>query len=101
MYKELCNLNPYKSTRLDNIPALFIKDRESELTKPMTFIVNISISSGIVPDQLKASRVKHLFKKNSKLDIGNYRPVSILCIISKILEKPVRKLLSSTCEKKV
>ena len=74
IYKELCNLNPYKSTGIDNIPARFIKDGASELTKPITFIVNLSISSGIVPDQLKTARVKPLFKKNNRLDIGNYRP---------------------------
>ena len=95
IYKELCNLNPHKSTGIDNIPARFIKDGASELTKPITYIVNLSISSGIVPDQLKTARVKPLFKKNSRLDIGNYRPVSILCIISKILEKSVYNQLES------
>ena len=41
------------------------------------------------PRSIKTARVKPLFKTNSRLDIGNYRPVSILCIISKILEKSV------------
>ena len=49
----------------------------------------MSIDTGIVPDELKFAKVKPFYKKNSRLDAGNYRPVSILCIISKILERAV------------
>ena len=48
-----------------------------------------SIVTNTVPDELKFAKVKPLFKKNSRLDVGNYRPVSILCIVSKILERAV------------
>ena len=95
IYKELCNLNSFKSTGLDDIPARFVKDAAKALTKPVTYIVNLSITSGIVPDQLKSARVKPLFKKNNRTEVGNYRPVSILCIISKILEKAVYQQLES------
>ena len=40
-----------------------------------------------VPTDMKFARVKPLFKKNSRSDVGNYKPVSILSIVSKILEK--------------
>ena len=89
IYKELKTLNSYKSTGIDNIPARFIRDGAKPLAKPITYLVNLSISTGIVPNELKLAKVKPLYKKNSKKDIGNYRPVSILCIISKILEKSV------------
>lgn len=95
IYKELCSLNSFKSTGIDNIPARFIKDGASALAKPITYIVNLSITSGIVPEELKLARVKPLYKKNSRAEIGNYRPVSILCIISKILEKAVYKQLEA------
>ena len=81
IYKELCHLNSFKSTGLDDIPARFVKDAATTLTKPINFIVNLSITSGIVPDQLKSARVKPLFKKNNRSEVGNYRPISILCII--------------------
>ena len=42
---------------------------------------------------MKFARVKPLFKKNSRSDVGNYRPVSILSVVSKILEKAVYKQL--------
>ncbi len=53
------------------------------------YTVNLSITTNVVPDAFKCARVKPLFKKNSRLDEGNYRPVSILCIASKILERAV------------
>ena len=49
----------------------------------------MSIESEKVPDLLKQAIVKPLFKKGSRLEVGNYRPVSLLCITSKILEKAV------------
>ena len=52
---------------------------------PNTFIVYLSLSSGKVPHDMKVARVKPLYKKNSSLEAGNYKPVSILSIVSKIL----------------
>ena len=49
----------------------------------------MSINSGIVPDEMKFARVGPFFKKNSQLDVSNYRPVSILSIVSKILERSI------------
>ena len=87
--KELLGLNPSKSTGLDSIPARFLRDGASVLKGPLTHIINLSITSGIVPDDFKVTKVKPLFKKNKQTDVGNYRPVSILNIVSKVLEKTV------------
>ena len=61
---------------LDDIPARFIRDGAPILKIPITFIVNLSITSGTVPGDMKVARVKPLYKKNSSLEAGNYRPVS-------------------------
>lgn len=95
VYKELCMLNSAKSTGIDNIPARFLKDGASFLKIPITFIVNKSLVENRVPVELKSARVKPLHKKNSKTDVGNYRPVSILCIVSKILERAVYNQLET------
>ncbi len=87
--KELKKLNASKSTGLDGIPARFLKDGHEVLCHPIGYIVNLSITSGIVPNAFKCARVKPLFKKNSRLEVGNYRPVSILIVASKILERAV------------
>lgn len=89
VFKEILRLNPNKSTGIDNIPVKFLKDGAKFVTNPITFIINLSISSSTIPDDLKFARVRPLFKKNSRLDVGNYRPVSILSVISKILERAV------------
>ena len=54
------------------------------------YIVNLSSSENTVPEDMKLTRVKPLLKKNSALDVGNYRPVSILNVVSKILERAIR-----------
>ena len=72
IFKELVNVNPTKSTGLDDIPARFIKDGAIVLTTPITHIVNLSITSGVVPNNMKMARIKPLYKKNSPLDVGNY-----------------------------
>ena len=89
IYKELCKLNSSEGTGSDNIPARFVKDAASVLIKPVNDIVNLSIQTGIVPCELKNARVVPLFKKNKRSDVSNYRPVSILSVVSKILEKAV------------
>ena len=93
VYKELCSLNISKSTGLDGIPARFLKDAAPILKVPVTFLINLSMSEGEVPDELKMAKVKPLFKKNDRLKPENYRPVSILSIVSKVLEKAVHKQL--------
>lgn len=95
VYKELCNLNVSKSTGLDGIPAKFLKDAAPFIKIPITFLINMSISEATVPKDLKLAKVKPLFKKGDRLKPENYRPVSILSIVSKILEKAVYSQLES------
>jgi hypothetical protein len=89
IFKELCSLNHGKSTGLDRISPRFLKDGANILTTPIAHIVNLSIRTGSVPDDLKVARVTPLYKKKSKVEVGNYRPVSVLSTVSKILEKSV------------
>ncbi|KAK3085363.1 hypothetical protein FSP39_002164 [Pinctada imbricata] len=89
IFKELRNLNTGKSTGLDGIPARFLKDAAEVLKIPITFIINLSITNQTVPEDLKVAKVKPLFKKNNRLKPENYRPVSILSIVSKLLEKAI------------
>ena len=89
VFKELCKLNSSKATGSDNIPARFVKDAASVLTRPITHIVSLSIQTGIVPRSLKSATVVPLFKKNKRSDVSNYRPVSVISVVPKILEKAV------------
>ena len=62
VFSELCKLQPSKSTGLDNIPARFLRDGASILKHPITYIINLSINTSSVPDDLKCARVKPLDK---------------------------------------
>lgn len=92
---ELSKLNCSKSTGLDDIPARFLKDAAPFIKIHITFLINSSIVNESVPNDLKSAKVKPLFKKNSRSEVSNYRPVSILSIVSKILERAVYTQLES------
>ena len=57
------------------------------IDRPLTYLCNLSISQGIFPDILKMANVIPLYKKDDAMLFNNYRPVSLLCSLSKILEK--------------
>ena len=61
-------------------------------------IINMSLSSGIVPTKWKIAKVIPLYKSGPKSDIGNYRPISILPVLSKVLESLVHQKLISYLE---
>ena len=82
--KCLLKLGANKATGLDGIPARFIKDSASIVSVPIVHIINLSMITDGVPDDLKSARVVPLFKKHDNTETGNYRPVSILNIVSKV-----------------
>lgn len=86
---KLKQLDSSKATGLDNIPSRFLKDAAENISPSITHIINMSIEYGYFPKDLKNAKVIPLYKKGSKLDQGNYRPVSILCTLSKVIERIV------------
>ena len=94
---KIINSASAKSCELDPIPTTLLYENLDILLPTITNIINTSLTSGIVPRDLKTAVVKPLLKKPSP-DINllkNYRPISNLPFLSKILEKVVlHKLLS-------
>jgi hypothetical protein len=88
---QLKILNVSKSYGPDGIPPLLLKEAGQSISSSLCKLFNISISSGIFPNEWKTANVHPLFKKGDKHIIQNYRPVSILNILSKIFEKIVYK----------
>jgi len=78
-----------KAAGIDNIKAVFLKDGASILGKPIAKLCNLSIKLSTFPDKCKVAKLKPLFKKGSKTEPKNYRPISLLPLISKIFEKVV------------
>ena len=88
--EKICNilkgLNPSKAAGIDNLSGKFLKDGADILAKPISQLCNISIKLNSYPRSCKIEKVKPLFKKGSKTDPQNYRPISLLSILSKIIE---------------
>ncbi len=82
--EKLNGLNGHKATGSDNIPPELIKLGAIVLCRPLTFA--LSICTGTFPTLLKKSDVTPVYKKNDRLEIGNYRPISVLPCLSKISE---------------
>ena len=83
------NLKTSKSTGIDNIPAKILKTFPNIIGPSITKIFNISLNSGIFVDEWKMDLVLPIYKSDDKRQCENYRPISILPIISKIFERCV------------
>lgn len=70
----------------DNIPAFLIRDCAILLAYPLCIIYNMIIENSVFPDLWKLSKVTPIFKKGDNTDITNYRPITIICNFSKLLE---------------
>ena len=80
-------LNCTTSCGIDNFNPQVIKNVIHCIVKPLCYIFNLSISTGVVPFKLKIAKVVPIHKKSDIHDVFNYRPISILPYFSKILER--------------
>ena len=74
---------------IDKFSGRFLKDGANILAKPIAKICIISISSGLFPSDCKIAKLKPLYKKGSKTNPENFRPISLLPLISKVIERIV------------
>ena len=89
--KKLINSLPSKHCRLDPIPTWLLKDTLDELLPVITKLINLSLSSGHVPDSFKSSLLLPLLKKPNldRNGLNNYRPIANLPFLGKVLERIV------------
>ena len=84
------NIEISKASGIDKLPGRFLKDGAKILSKPISEICNLSISHGIFPNACKVAKLKPIFRKGKKVEPSNYRPISLLPLISKIIEEVVQ-----------
>ena len=90
---DIINSLSNKSTGPASIPLRLLKIVADLIVIPLCRIINISFSSGVFPDVLKVSKIIPLHKGGSTLEVNNFRPISLLSIFDKIIEKLMHKRL--------
>jgi len=83
------SLQPKNSMDIDGISTKLLKEISIDLSWPLAHIFNNSLIQGIFPDRLKMSRTVPIFKSGRADQCDNYRPISLLSTLSKVLEKIV------------
>ena len=92
-------IKPNKTTGFNSIPIKILKEFKTELSEPLSDMINVSFNKGIFPDFPKVANVIPIHKKGEKLDPNNYIPISLLSNISKLYEKAMHIRLTNFLRK--
>ncbi len=87
--KKLTQLKIKKATGPDGIPARVLRECAVALSRPLARLYNLSMKRGIVPNDWKCANVVPVYKSGDRSDPNNYRPISLLSIIGKVMESIV------------
>ena len=83
-------LNLRKSSPgFDGIPCSILKSSADVISGVLSEMINLSFSTGVYPEKLKVAKVIAIYKSGDKTNISNYRPISLLSIVSKIFERAI------------
>ena len=96
--KIICKFPNNKAPGRNNIKSKILKEITSYIVDPLIYIFDMSFMTGIIPDLLKIAKVVPIYKKGERNLPGNYRPISLLSIFDKILEKLMHKRLINFLE---
>ena len=91
----ISSLDSHKSSGPNSIPVKILKLLKNDISQQLSDIFNMSFLTGQFPSVLKIAKVIPIHKKQSKVDYANYRPISLLSNIEKIVEKLMCKRLSN------
>ena len=89
----ISSLNSNKASGQSSTPYRILLLLKNEISKQLADLFNLSFMTGVFSSVLKTAKVVPVFKKDSKLDYSNYRPISLLSNVEKILEKLMYKRL--------
>ena len=91
VYNVLLNIDPSKALGPDGLPTILLKTCARELTPSHCALLNLSLAEGKLPTKWKDALVIPVHEKGKKEDVTNYKPISLLCVVSKVLEQCIFK----------
>ena len=97
---EMKKMKSKKSCRYDGISIDIAKLIAKEISKPLAHIFNLTFLTGIIPNDLKVALTTPIFKTNNVMKFENYRPISFLVCVPKLLYRLTTKTLSKFMDKK-
>ena len=89
--KYLRSIKRNKSTGIDNLPPCLLKDAARTISAPLTHLINLSLQTGLFPKDWKLAKIVPIHKSGFHSSFDNYRPISVLPVLSKIIEKAVHR----------
>ena len=98
IYFIISSLDSHKSSCPNSVPVNILKQLRNDISQQLSDIVNMSFSTVGFPSILKKTEVIAIHKKQSKVGHVNYRPISLLPNIEKIIEKFMCKRLSNSLD---
>ena len=84
--KALASLDPSKAMGVDKLPPKILKSCVSSLYEPINHLFQLSLDKSYIPAEWKKHLITPIHKSGDRSMINNYRPISLLCAISKVLE---------------
>ena len=89
--RYLKSIKRNKSTGTDNLPPCLLKDAAHTISAPLTHLINLSLQTGLFPNDWKLAKIVPIYKSGSHSNFDNYGPISVLPVLSKIIEKAVHR----------
>src|SRR5436190_23975950 len=89
--RHVTSLRGNSAPGYDCISADFLKQHLTFLSKPLIHIINMSLSSGKFPNAFKLAKVIPIYKSSDVKEVTNFRPISLLSVFSKVLEKVLKE----------
>ena len=91
-------MDTIKATGPDGLSACFLKEISNEIAEPLTALYNESLQTGVIPLEWKKSHITPMHKGGSADDATKYRPIAVVSVVVKVLEKIVATELSAYLE---